>query len=726
MLGLNRRKRGISMFNQPEKILQSYFGYASFRPGQKKVIDHILHKRHTLAIMPTGGGKSLCYQIPGLIMDGTAIIISPLISLMKDQVDALLSLGISATFINSSLSNSEQQKRLKEIKTGRYQFVYVAPERFESGLFLHTIQSIPISFVAFDEAHCISQWGHDFRPSYRLIVPILKQLHHIDTYVALTATATEAVISDIQELLDIHPEHIVNTGFKRENLSFHVVKGKDKRNYLRHFLEKRTEESGIIYAATRKQVDGIYEWLRREGYSVGKYHAGLSENERQRAQTQFVHDETNLMIATNAFGMGIDKSNVRFVIHYAMPMNIESYYQEAGRAGRDGEPSDCILLYSPQDVQLQKFLIEQSMMDDVTKEREYEHLQAMINYCHTHSCLASYILQYFNDLEAIEACETCSNCTYRKEKIDITEEAQMILSCVKRMDERYGISLTAKVLRGSKDKKVRELGFTKLSTYGLLSHYTERDITERIQFLIAEGLLQSVGGRYPTLKLNAKSVEVLKGKRHVTMYAAPIPTVETADYYYDLFMELRQLRKQIADEMAVPPYVLFSDATLKDMCRYLPKTEEEFLQIKGVGERKYEQYGEAFLKRIALWHASYPDKKARIQITDHRRTNDSSPKKDTRSSHMISYDLFKSGKTLKEIAIIRDLSLMTIVNHIFKAYQEGHTVIWDIFFTEEEEALVLEKQREIDERRLKPLKEALPEEYSYTKIKAILVKHSLI
>ncbi|GAB3048294.1 DNA helicase RecQ [Virgibacillus ainsalahensis] len=708
-----------------EKILQTYFGYETFRPGQKDTIDHILQLNNTLAVMPTGGGKSLCYQIPGLSLEGTAIIISPLISLMKDQVDALQSLGIAATFINSSLSTEQQQSRMQDITKGRYKFVYVAPERFESSFFVNIIKSIPLSLVAFDEAHCISQWGHDFRPSYRSIVPNLKKLSNIPVFVALTATATAEVISDIQELL--HIEHIVNTGFERENLSFHIVKGKNKTNYVRSFLEKHANESGIIYTATRKQADALYDQLSKRGVAVAKYHAGLSEDERKEAQAAFIHDEKAVMIATNAFGMGIDKSNVRYVIHYAMPMNIESYYQEAGRAGRDGESSDCILLFSPQDTQLQKFLIEQSEMNDAAKQQEYRKLQAMINYCHTHGCLTNHILEYFNDTVPMEICGRCSNCVERQEKIDITEEAQMILSCVKRMNERFGVGMTAKVLKGSKDKKIRDFRLNSITTYGILSAYTERELTEWIHFLIAEQLLATEEGQFPTLKLNQNSVDVLKGKRMVEMYTAPIPTSEDTDYHEDLFQDLRRLRKQIADEKNVPPYVLFSDATLKDLSRYFPVTEEDMLDIKGVGEKKYEQYGQAFLTIIQEWRKRNPDVKKKVRIADTSAPKPKAKKaEDDRPSHMISYQMFQSGKSLKDIAVIREFSNVTIEGHIFRAFKEGHPIAWGIFFNEEEEAKVLAAHEEIDEPRLKPLKEALPDGYDYTKIKAVLVKNELI
>jgi len=712
------------MLVKEEKILQTYFGYESFRPGQQATIDHIIHLNNTLAVMPTGGGKSLCYQIPGLSMNGTAIIISPLISLMKDQVDALQSLGIPATFINSSLSASEQQARLRDIANSRYKFVYVAPERFEQMSFVSVIKRIPIALVAFDEAHCISQWGHDFRPSYRSIVPNLKKLSNIPVFVALTATATEAVISDIQELLHIHDEHVINTGFERENLSFHIVKGKDKTTYIRSFLEEHAEESGIIYTATRKQADTLHEQLSRRGIHVSKYHAGLSEQERKQAQASFIHDEKNIMIATNAFGMGIDKSNVRYVIHYAMPMNIESYYQEAGRAGRDGEASDCILLFSPQDVQLQKFLIEQSQMDDVAKQKEYHKLQAMINYCHTHGCLTSFILQYFDDTKSQQSCGRCSNCVERHEKIDITEEAQMILSCVKRMGERYGVGMTAKVLKGSKDKKIRDFRLDKITTYGILSAYTEKELTERILFLIAEQLLGTEEGQFPVLRLNRNSVDVLKGKRKVEMYTAPIPTNEDADYHEDLFADLRTLRKQIADEKNVPPYVLFSDVTLKELSRYFPVTKEDMLEIKGVGEKKYEQYGEQFLAIIQDWRAKNPNVKKKIRIIDSATPKLKKKKTaDDRPSHLISYELFQSGKSIKEIAAIRDFSTVTIENHIFKAYQAGYPLAWGIFFNEKEEQEVLAAHDQLQEPKLKPLKEQLPDTYDYTKIKAVLVKN---
>ncbi|TMN22063.1 DNA helicase RecQ [Lentibacillus cibarius] len=714
------------MLEQAESILKTYFGYPSFRSGQRQTIEQIMGKSNTLAVMPTGGGKSLCYQIPGMALDGTAIIISPLISLMKDQVDALKALGVAATYINSSLSASEQHERLAAIEAGEYQFVYAAPERFESGAFMSVMKRISISLIAFDEAHCISQWGHDFRPSYRSIVTTLKQIPSIPVVVALTATATAEVIADIQSLLSIDDFHVVKTGFERENLAFHVVKGKNKQTYIKSFMKAHKHESGIIYTATRKQADALAEQFEQWGLAAAKYHAGLTEDERKAAQSAFIHDEKTVMIATNAFGMGIDKSNVRFIIHYAMPMTMEAYYQEAGRAGRDGEHSDCILLFSPQDVQLQKFLIEQSQMDDEAKQGEYRKLQAMINYCHTHSCLTSYILDYFGDMSSHEPCGRCSNCQHRRERVDITEEAQMILSCVKRMGERFGISMTAKVLKGSNDSRLRSFRLHTLSTYGILSAYTEKQLAERIQFLVAEQLLATADGKFPTLQLNRKSVDVLKGRETVWMYTAPIPAGEETDYREDLFTALRDKRKKIADEQGVPPYVLFSDATLKEFSRYFPETKADMLAIKGVGEKKYEQYGDVFLEVISQWRKNNPDASRPVKIASGRPTVKKEKQADDRPSHMISYSLFQSGKPVKDIAALRGVTAQTVENHLFKAFQDGYPLVWDVFFNAEDEKVILETREQLEEPKLKLLKDSLPERFDYTAIKAVLVKNGIM
>lgn len=713
------------MLTQAKQYLQDYYGYPSFRSGQDEMIKNVLTNHNSLAIMPTGGGKSLCYQIPALVLNGTAIVISPLISLMKDQVDSLESMGINATYINSSIRASEQWERLENMRRGAYQLVYVAPERFESVEFINAIESITLSLIAFDEAHCISQWGHDFRPSYRSIIPNLKKLSDLPVILALTATATNEVIEDIKQLLDITEDHVVNTGFARENLSFQIIKGAQKKDFILDYIQNRPNESGIIYTATRKTTDQLYESLNKKGIKVARYHAGLSEQKRKEAQSAFIQDEVSIMVATNAFGMGIDKSNVRYVLHYALPMNLESYYQEAGRAGRDAEPSDCILLFNGQDIQLQKFLIEQSVMDEGKKGREYEKLQDMVSYCHTNRCLQRYILDYFNDPSGEERCGRCSNCLQEENREDMTKEAQMVLSCVKRMGESFGATLTAKVLKGSKSQKVLEFHFNQLSTYGLLSQYTEKEIVHLINYLVADGFLAVQDAKFPILKLTDKSLPILKGGEKVWVQAQRKEPKQNLDYQEELFEELRALRKEIAAELGLPPYVIFPDGTLKDMCRFFPDSKQEMLQIKGVGEKKFEQYGEKFLTKIRSFTEIHSVTKTENVVTSTSLKKKSSSN-DEKPSHLQSYELFNTGLSIKEIAKQRDFTPQTIENHLFKAYQHEQVDLnWERFFTEEEEAAVLGNFDKLDEKKLKPLKESLPEDISYTMIKAVLAKNNL-
>ena len=578
------------------ELLKKYFGYEEFRPGQREIIQKVMEHEDVLGIMPTGSGKSVCYQLPALMLDGLTIVVSPLISLMKDQVDAANQLGIAATFINSSLNGYETARRFQELEQREIQLLYVAPERFIMPDFIRSMQHWNVQLLAIDEAHCISQWGHDFRPSYLQMAEKLNELTQRPIIVALTATATIAVAEDIKRLLKIPDKNHIQTGFARENLRLQVIKDQKKEQYLVEYLRMNQKQSGIIYAATRKEVDRIYHLLKKFGFNAGRYHGGMSERERTEMQEAFLYDRIELLVATNAFGMGINKSNIRFVIHYQIPGSLEAYYQEAGRAGRDGLLSDAILLFAPQDIQIQKFFIQQSQREDSQKQKEYEKLKAMTEYVYIEDCLQKYILAYFG--EDGVACERCGNCLDDRELIDVTKETQMVLSCIKRMGENYGKQMLMKVLAGSKEQKVKNFGFDRLSTYGLLKKYAQKDILQLIEFLISGGYLLSVSGEYPVLKVTESGIAVLTGKKQV-FKKEPKKVVQLSDEAADsLFEALRELRTDLASEAGVPPYVVFSDSTLKEMSQQRPQNRLAFLEIKGVGQSKLDKYGEAFLAVI--------------------------------------------------------------------------------------------------------------------------------
>lgn len=575
------------------RLLQETFGYQGFRPGQEELIRHVLEKKNVLGIMPTGGGKSICYQLPALLLPGVTLVVSPLIALMKDQVDALVDNGIPATFLNSSLSAMENQSRLQDLAQGRYKLLYVAPERLQSGELVRLLSCIQVSLIAVDEAHCISQWGHDFRPSYLALPTLLATFSGEVPVIALTATATPQVAKDIQELLAIPDENLVQTSFQRENLAFSVVK-ESPDTFLLEYLRMNQSSAGILYCATRKEVEKQYQRLQHAGIKVGRYHGGLSEQERTRNQEDFIYDRIQVMVATNAFGMGIDKSNVRFVIHQQVPGNLESYYQEAGRAGRDGGPSEAILLYSPQDIQIQHYFIQQSEGDLAYKQQEYLKLREMNQYAHTQMCLQRYILRYFG--ESGSDCGRCSNCLDEGETVEITREAQMVLSCVKRMGERFGKGLVVQVLSGSKNQKVTQWHFETLSTYGLMKDWRQKDLTDLVEYLTASGYLDAGDGQFPALRLTNSGVAVLKGEENVYRKQPKVRQLETDDA---LFERLRLKRNQLAQAQNLPPYVVFSDQTLRELAQKQPQSRLEMLQIKGVGVNKLDKYGEDFLEILA-------------------------------------------------------------------------------------------------------------------------------
>lgn len=595
-------------------VLKEYFGHDSFREGQGRITDSLLGGRDVLGIMPTGAGKSICYQVPALMFDGITIVVSPLISLMKDQVSALVQSGVAAAYINSSLTHAQYLKVLQNIKSGKYKIIYVAPERLCAPAFLGICRNLNISMVAVDEAHCVSQWGQDFRPSYLKIPDFIDALNSRPVVGAFTATATGAVRDDIKTLLRLVSPLVVTTGFDRPNLFFSVMQPKNKSIELMKLIKERKNESGIVYCSTRKAVEEVCELLQKNGFAATRYHAGLDENERRRNQDDFVYDRAAIMVATNAFGMGIDKSNVSFVIHYNMPKNMESYYQEAGRAGRDGRSADCILLYSAKDVRTNQFLINNSepnpdLTEDEQEEvrrRDRERLKQMTFYCTTHKCLRKFILEYFGD-KGPGRCEKCSNCLSNHENTDITVDAQKIMSCVARTGQRYGKKVICDVLRGSKNERLISAGLSRQSTYGIMADCPEKRLRDIIDHLCENGYMTAQGDEYPILKLAPKSCGVLTGQETLRMMLeipqkkkaaaakdAPLPPADEK-----LLAALKDLRKSLAMRQSIPAYVVFTDATLVDMCRLKPKTQEEFMEVSGVGQAKSQRYGEVFLAVIA-------------------------------------------------------------------------------------------------------------------------------
>ncbi|MEH6994832.1 DNA helicase RecQ [Neobacillus drentensis] len=702
------------LFEKAQRLLESHFGYSSFRNGQERAIQSVLAGENTICVMPTGGGKSICFQIPALVLPGTTIVISPLISLMKDQVDALVQVGIPATFINSSLSYNEANERIREAKHGRYKLLYIAPERLESHEFIEDLKQMDIPLVAVDEAHCISQWGHDFRPSYRHIKQMVYSLPQKPNVLALTATATPRVREDICETLDIDEENSIITGFERENLSFAVIKGQDRLHFLRDYIKKNEKEAGIIYAATRKNVDQLYERLKKENINVARYHAGMGDTERIREQDRFLKDEASVMVATSAFGMGIDKSNIRYVLHFQLPKNMESYYQEAGRAGRDGLESECILLYSSQDVQVQRFLIDQSS-DRTRINQELEKLQQMVDYCHTENCLQEFILKYFGEIET-EVCGRCGNCLDSRTSIDVTKEAQMVMSCMIRMGQRFGKTLTAQVLTGSKNKKVTEMGFDKLTTYGIMKEKGSKEVSDFIEFLISQELIAIEQGQFPTLYVSPKGKDILLGKEKV--YRRETVKVREISKDDPLFETLREVRRAIAERENVPPFVIFSDAALKDMCAKLPRTSEDFLGVSGVGELKLQKYGLEFIQAIRQFCEAHPERQAeKVQAV--------APKKATKKaiigdSHLETLQLHQQNLSIEQIAEKRELALSTVESHLIQCAQQGMEVDFSKLIPAEYIPMLQKAVEEAGRSRLKPIKDLLPEEVSYFMVKSYL------
>lgn len=714
------------------QLLKEIYGYDSFRKGQEDIIAGIVEGHDTLAILPTGGGKSICYQIPALLLPGTTLVISPLISLMKDQVDSLTRVGVRAAFLNSSLSAAEYRDVLRSAMQGEYKLLYVAPERLDAPMFQSLSEQLHIPLIAIDEAHCVSQWGHDFRPSYRQLAGWIGRMPNRPLVAAFTATATEEVADDITAMLHLRDPRRYVTGFARPNLSLSVVSGVDKKRFLSKFLKEREQQSGIVYAATRKEVEDVCAMLQQLGVEAGKYHGGLSDVERAETQERFRFDHIRVMVATNAFGMGIDKPNVRFVMHWQMPGDLESYYQEAGRAGRDGEESDCVLLFEPADMQVQRFLIEQGAGDSDRKAVQMSKLHTMMNFSRTQRCLQQFIVDYFGESD-VPVCGKCSSCLDKSESVDRTQDAKMALSCVGRMKGRFGVTMAAKVLKGSRDKRLLEFGLDRLSTYGLMRSLPEKEIADWLYWLVAEGYMRLSEGQYPTVSLTANALPVLEGKEMISQRvraAVRQTNNESMSVSSPLFEALKQWRREAAAAEGVPPFMIFFDATLRDIANARPATADDLLAVKGIGMAKAQKYGEQ-ITAIISEHAD--DRSSGEGTGSSARTARAVTSSVSRSagdseqpSHLQSLELFNEGMEPAEIAKARGFGLVTVEGHIIRGAGEGHPVNWDRIIPNGQEELILAAIEKVGAEKLRPIKDELPSEVTYFAIHGVLCKHGIV